>query len=540
MEDRRVIKALGSWEEMRVRFRWDVPEKLNIAALCCDSWCDVDPGKVALIHVSSADHSVKNVTYGDLRKASNAFANALVSDGINQGDRVAALLPQSAEVIITHLAVYKTGGIILPLFYLFGAEALEYRLKNSGARAVVTDLANLSKIEEISERLLDLKAIYCVDGDSGAAKDFWAQISKASDDFRTLDTASEDPALIAYTSGTTGPPKGVLHAHRFLIGHLPSIELHHESFPQKGDIGWTPADWAWLGGLMNMALPCLYYGVPLVVHRMVKFDPEFAYDLIGRHGVKNMFLPPTALRLMKQAEAPKSLSIRSVGSGGEALGESLLGWGRENLGVNINEFYGQTECNLMLGNSSGLMDIKPGSTGKATPGFDVAIIDSNGNEMPPGESGEIAVRRGAKSMFLEYWRQPEKTRDKFIGDWLRTGDVGMMDEDGYFSFSSRDDDVITSSGYRIGPTEIEDCLAGHPDVAMAAVVGVPDPVRTEVVKGFVVLREGAKWDGLESDLIQRVRDRLSPHLAPKSIDRIEKMPLTSTGKVMRRELRVKD
>ena len=365
----------------------------------------------------------------------------------------------------------------------------------------------------------------------------WGEISRANGPWNTVETLADDPAVLIYTSGTTGPPKGVLHAHRFLLGHLPSVECHHEGFPKPGDTGWTPADWAWIGGLMDMAMPCLYFGVPLISHRMRKFDPEKAFRLIRDQQVRNLFLPPTALKLMRAANAPAGLNVRSVSSGGESLGADLLDWGRRVLGAPINEIYGQTECNLVLASCAGSMPVRPGSMGRAVPGFDVGIIDADGTPLPAGSQGEIAVRAPNPVMFLEYWGQPEATARKFVNGWMRTGDIGVMDEEGYFTFVSRDDDVIISAGYRIGPSEIENCLSEHPDVVMAAVVGVPDELRTQVVKAFVVLREGARWAGLEQQLIERVRARISPHVAPRSIERMIALPMTATGKIMRRELR---
>jgi len=300
---------------------------------------------------------------------------------------------------------------------------------------------------------------------------------------------------------------------------------------------WTPADWAWMGGLMDALLPALYHGVPVVAHRLTKFEPEAAYDLMITHNVRNVFMPPTALKFLRQMDPPKALKLRSIASGGEALGAELLDWGRDKLGLTINEFYGSTECNLVLGNSAGVMEPKPGSTGCAVPGKEVAVIDKEGEPVASGETGEIAVKRGDPAMFLEYWGRPEKTAEKFTGDWLRMGDEGHMDADGYVFFSSRTDDVITSSGYRIGPAEIEDCLCGHEAVAMAAAIGVPDEERGEVVKAFVVLAKGFEMADLEEELIARVRDRISPHVAPKSISEIEALPVTATGKIMRRDLK---
>ena len=300
---------------------------------------------------------------------------------------------------------------------------------------------------------------------------------------------------------------------------------------------WTPADWAWMGGLLNIALPSLYFGVPLISHRMRQFDPEAAYALIKRHRARTLFLPPTALKLMRQVPVPEGLGIRSVSSGGESLGADLLEWGREHLRAPINEIYGQTECNLVLSSCAGSMEVRPGSMGQAVPGFDVEIIDENGVSMAVGDVGEIAVKSPNPGMFLQYLNRPDATRDKFVNGWLRTGDLGHRDGEGYFTFHARDDDVITSAGYRIGPSEIENCLCADPSVIMAAAIGVPDDIRGEVVKAFVVLADGADWDGLETALIERVKQQISPHVAPKMIESVAELPMTATGKIMRRMLR---
>ena len=343
--------------------------------------------------------------------------------------------------------------------------------------------------------------------------------------------------MLIYTSGTTGDPKGALHAHRFLFGHLPSVEMHLERFPQSGDVAWTPADWAWIGGLMDLAMPSLYFGVPLVSRRMRKFDPDRAFTLMHDQRISALFLPPTALKLLQQTRVPEGLSVRAIGSGGESLSSDLLDWGREHLSAPINELYGQTECNLVVSSSAGLGVLRPGTMGQAVPGHRVAILDEKGAHLPHGSLGEIAVARPDPVMFLGYWNTPEKTHAKFHGDWMRTGDLGAMDADGYVTYASRDDDVITSAGYRIGPTEIENCMTGDPDVVMAAAVGLLDPERTEAVTAFVVLRKGAARSGVRDRLIDRVRTRVSPHVAPRRVVVVDKLPMTATGKIMRRVLR---
>ncbi len=515
---RRLLQPGASWDALCAGFRWTIPQHFNIAECCCDSWAVADPKKLALIDLGDGSGE-QRWSYGALKDASDRLANAFAAPGLKRGDRVGVLLPQGAAVLITHFAAMKLGAVALPLFTLFGPEALAYRLADSSARIVVTDGASLEKLDAIRADLPDLAAVFATDGARAPHRDFWAEIAAASPDMTAHNTLADDPAVLIYTSGTTGPPKGVLHAHRFLLGHLPNIELSHGHFPQPGDCGRTPVDWAWIGGLMDMAMPCLYYGVPLVARRMRRFDPGEAYRLIAAQGVRNLFLPPTALKLMRQEPVPPGLAIRSVASGGESLGAEILDWGRRALGAPINEIYGQTECNLVIAMSEGLTEPRPGAMGRPVPGVELALIDAAGNPVAPGEIGEIAVRRGTPVMFLGYLGKPEKTAAKFTGDWLRTGDLGRADAEGYITYVARDDDIIASAGYRIGPSEIENCLTGDPDVVMAACVGIPDPIRGEVVKAFVVLRDGASWDGAEARLIDRVCARISPHVAPRSIER---------------------
>lgn len=534
----RMINPDPDWDVMRRDFRWNLPATYNISDCCCTRWALHSPDRVALIHLSN-DGSEQRWTYGMLERASNSLANAFAARGLQRGDRVGILLQQGPEVLICHFAAYKLGAIALPLFTLFGEDALAYRLSDSGSKIVVTDAANLPKVMGLRDQLPDLSEVYSIDGIAPQTRDFYGEIAAGSDKITQVSTRLDDPALLIYTSGTTGSPKGVLHGHQVMLGHLPAIEMHHEFFPQKGDCGWTPADWAWIGGLMDMAMPCMYYGVPLISRRMRKFDPDEAYALMAQHQMRNLFMPPTALKLMQQAVVPQGVHLRSVSSGGESLGAPLLEWAQAALGCHINEIYGQTECNLVISSQGGGGHQVAGAMGRAVPGHDVAVIGADGQVLPAGEMGEIAVRRPDPVMFLRYWNKPDDTAAKFVGDWMRTGDLGTCDAAGYFTFSSRDDDVITSAGYRIGPSEIENCLGGHPDVVMAAVIGVPDALRTELVKAFVVLRDGADWDGLEAVLIQRVRDKVSPHVAPRIIVQIDSLPMTSTGKIMRRELRGK-
>lgn len=528
-----------SYSSLYRDFRWSIPDRYNIGVDVCDKH---PAGNPALIHKRDGQDTLI-YSFGDLKRLSNKLANVLAAHGLLRGDRIGILLPQSPETAIAHIAAYKSGLIATPLFTLFGEDALEYRLQACAAAALVTDRASLPKIAAIHDRLPSLKLVLCIDGPADGATDYAAAMEKASDAFTPVDTAADDPALIIFTSGTTGPPKGALHAHRVLLGHLPGVEYPHAFFPQPGDLYWTPADWAWIGGLIDVLLPSLHHGVPVLTYRAAKFDPEETFAIIETHGVRNIFFPPTALKLMRQVPSPAerwTMNVRTIASGGESLGAPLLDWGRSTFGLTINEFYGQTECNLVVGNNADIDPIRPGSMGRPIPGHHVAIIDDDGNPLPAGEVGHIAVRRPDPVMFLEYWNNPEATRAKFIGDWLNTGDTGSQDEDGYIWYGGRSDDVITSAGYRIGPGEVEDCLLKHDAVAMAAVVGIPDPVRTEAIKAFIVLRDGVEAsDTLASDIQSFVKNRLAAHEYPRHIEFIDELPMTTTGKIMRRELRAR-
>jgi len=534
-----------SYDELVREFRWRVPAQFNIGIEVCDRWAEREPDKLAIVAAHPGGRT-QEVSYGWLRETSNRLANALIAHGVGRGDRIAILLPQSPEVAAIHIAVYKLGGIALPLATLFGIDAIAHRLQDAGAKALITDVQGLAKLAEIKRApgaLLGLELILSIDGPGGGALGFHDTLARASADFTPVATTADDPALMVYTSGTTGQPKGALHGHRVLLGHMPGIEMPQEFFPQPGDRFWTPADWAWAGGLMNCLLPSLYRGVPVVACRFDRFDPEEAFAVMARFGVRNAFIPPTALRMLRAVPNPRgrhAINLRSVGSGGETLGAETYEWGKSALGVSINEFYGQTECNLVVGSCALIGVARPGAIGKAIPGHNVAVIDAQGHPVKPGETGQIAIKRPDPVMFLEYWGRPDATREKFIGDWMTTGDQGVMDEDGYFFFVGRDDDVITSSGYRIGPGEIEDCLIKHPAVALAAAIGKPDPVRTEIVKAFIVLKAGtAPSDALAKEIQDFVRTRLSAHEYPREIAFIEEMPMTTTGKVIRRLLRAK-
>lgn len=530
----------GDYEKLRREFRWDIPDRFNIAEAICDRWAALDPARPAIL-TKRPGAPLETTTFGELRAASQALAAALQANGVASGDRVAILLPQGVEAMVAHVAVSRLAAVAMPLALAFGPDAISYRLTDSGAAGIVTNAAGLAKLSEIAEPLPELRIVVSTDGAAEGALDY-AAIVEAGGEVPLAGTTSDDPALMIYTSGTTGAPKGALHGGRVLLGHVPGFRYTHDGFPAERDLGWTPADWAWAGGLLNLAMPCLFDGVAVVAQPATKFDPEAAFALIEEAGIRNAFIPPTAMRLMAQVADPRDrwpgMRLRTLVSAGERLVETSFDWSREAFGVQVNEVYGQTECNYVLASAHEHGVSRAGFTGKPVPGHEVALFDAEGREVPPGTPGEIRIRRPDPVMFLKYWNMPEATTQKFKGEWLVTGDQAVMDEDGYFRFLGRDDDVITSSGYRIGPSDVEDCLAKHPAVALSAVVGKPDEMRTEIIKAFVQLKPGVEGsEALARELSLFVRERLSAHEYPREVEFVDALPLTTTGKIIRRQLR---
>jgi acetyl-CoA synthetase len=532
------------YDELYRGFRWQVPERYNIAQACCGRWAQ-DRGRFALYW---EDESGATAAYAfwDIQQAANRLSNALAGLGVRRGDRVALCLPQRPETAIAYMAIFQMGAIALPLSHLFGPDALEYRLEHAEASVALVEPTTLPGLWSIRSKLKDLKHVIGVGGAREAGVHAYEElIQRSSSSFHAVDTSAEDPALIIYTSGTTGPPKGALKPHRVLIGNVPGFVHSHDLFPQPGDLFWSPADWAWTGGLMDALLPAWVFGVPILGYRG-RFDAEKAYYLLEKYGVRNSFLFPTALKLMMKAvPSPRDrfdLNLRSIMSAGESVGVTVIEWAREQLGVTINEMFGQTEINYVVGNCQAAWPVKPGSIGRPYPGHEVTVIDEKGNEVPRGELGEIAVKRNEDPVFfLEYWKNPQATKDKFIGDWGCTGDQGRMDEDGYLWYQGRSDDVIKSAGYRIGPAEIESCLVKHAAVANAAVIGKPDAARGAIVKAFIVLQPGhTPSQSLVEQIQAHVRGRLAPYEYPREIEFIDALPMTTTGKVQRKELRKRE
>lgn len=489
-------------------FVWDIPARLNMAQ---QIFAGKAPGQAAIIECLNGPRRV--VSFGLLHDLSAGLAGELLARGVRAGDRVGVLRSQDAWCAAAHLAIWRMGAVSVPLFKLFKHDALASRVRDAGAEWVVTDAEGSVLLGDLAQALVP------------------EDVEMAKPVIGFADTSCEDPAVLIYTSGTTGTPKGALHGHRVLTGHMPGVEMSHDFLGQPDDCLWTPADWAWIGGLFDVLMPGFVLGVPVVAARMPKFSVAECQRIVVEGGVRNVFFPPTALRMLK-AEDAELAGLRSVASGGEPLGAEMLAWGRRAFGLEINEFYGQTECNMIVSSCSSCFDARPGAIGKPVPGHDLAVLDEAG--VPTKDEGDIAVRRGSASMFLGYWQRPEETAAKFKGDWMLTGDRGVW-EDGYLRFVGREDDVITSSGYRIGPAEIEDCLLTHPGVATCGVVGKPDALRTEVVKAYVVRKDGVEVSAEE--LRSWVKDRLASYSYPREIEFLESLPMTVTGKVIRKELK---
>ena len=547
-------------------FRWRVPPLFNIAEVCCGRWARSPSSTMRVaIHWEREDGRAGALSYGALQSQANRLSRALQALGVHPGDRVAIVLPQRPETAIAHIACYQLGAVAVPLSVLFGPDALEVRLRDSGARVVIGDASSMPALRDARGRCPSLEAVIAVDTAAGGELDWFDLLAREPQIYVPHATAADDPALLIYTSGTTGPPKGALIPHRALIGNLSGFVCSQNWFgATPAGVFWSPADWAWTGGLMDALLPTLYFGREIVAYQG-RFAPERALELMQRHRVTHAFVFPTALKaMMKAVPEPRAryrLQLQALMSAGESVGDAVFAWCGRELGVDVNEMYGQTEINSVVGNCRSYMDAhglrhlawpaRAGSMGRAYPGHRVAVIDEDGRELPAGRSGEVAVHRrdihGSLDpvFFLGYWGSEAATRAKFSGDpsdsWCRTGDTATMDDKGYLWYEGRSDDVFKVAGYRIGPGEIENCLVKHPAVANAAVVPKPDAERGALVKAYVVLAEGhAAGKALVAELQDHVRSRLAPYEYPKEIEFIDELPMTTTGKVRRHVLRERE
>ena len=547
------------YDSLHRRFRWEVPTHFNMAEVCMRRWAEVPATASHTAVIATAPNQPDHRhSFAELMDQANRLSNALTALGVQRGDRVAIVLPQRFETAVAYMAVLQMGAVGMPLSQLFGPDALEYRLHDSEAVVAICDQPSLPAL---------LRAVIGLDGDGtpeGMRADLdWADLlAQEPAAFAPITTLADEAAVLIYTSGTTGNPKGALIPHRALIGNLSGFvcsqnwfgfDPFNASVPSKA-VFWSPADWAWTGGLMDALLPTLYFGRPIVGHNG-RFSPQLAFELMQRHGVTHSFLFPTALKAMMKA-VPKvrptyRLKLQALMSAGEAVGDAVFAYCRDQLGVTVNEMFGQTEINYVVGNCARLWPARPGSMGKGYPGHRVAVIDDAGYECPVGVPGDVAVHRldvhgdPDPIFFLGYWKNEGATRAKYTGDpassWCRTGDLATRDADGYLWYQGRADDVFKAAGYRIGPSEIENCLVKHPAVVNAAVVPKPDAERGAVVKAYVVLAPGHVGnDALVKVLQAHVKGMLAPYEYPKEIEFIDALPMTTTGKVQRRVLRLQE
>jgi acetyl-CoA synthetase len=558
----------SAYDRLHAGFRWKVPPHFNIADVCCGRWARETPEAPAILYEHENGQTL-SCSYASLQAQAHRLSHALQRLGVEAGDRVAIVMPQRIETAVAHIAIYQLGAVAMPLSMLFGPEALAYRLQHSEAKLALVDESAIANLLAARAECPQLASVVAVGGAQGQGqspndRDWSTLLAREPAQFHPVVTKADDAAVLIYTSGTTGPPKGALIPHRALIGNLSGFVCSQNWFPQRGDVFWSPADWAWTGGLMDALLPTLYFGHPIVAWQG-RFSPEKAFELMERFGVTNTFLFPTALKaMMKAVPAPReryTLRLRAIMSAGEAVGDAVFGYCEKQLGITVNEMFGQTEMNYVVGNCGWFVDTtgaphsawpaRPGSMGRPYPGHRIAVIDDEGRECPRGTPGDVAIHRrdvhGQPDpiFFLGYWRNEEATRAKFTGDpsdsWCRTGDTAVMDEDGYLWYKGRSDDVFKAAGYRIGPSEIENCLVKHPAVANAAVVPKPDAERGAVVKAFVVLAAGHSGsDALIEELQQHVRGKLAPYEYPKEIEFIDALPMTTTGKVQRKVLRERE
>lgn len=517
-----------SWDKVLKTYDWDASERYNMAHESCDRWAK-DPSRVA-IYWEDEDGNTQTWTYLKLKEESNRLANGFRELGVKKGDRIAGLLGKDMELILTVLATWKIGAVYVPLFTAFGPEAIKYRLEDCSCKILVT---NREQAEKIDGQNLSTKILIIDDEEQS----FYKFIQSFPPQFETVETKLNDLGVIQYTSGSTGMPKGAAWSHKIMVSSYPYVR--YGIGVEDDDLLYGGADLGWAYGLINCTFIPLSFGIKILIYKG-PFKVEKVYELLEKYQVTNFAYAPTAYRMMMAAGSELlkqySLNVRRFSSAGEPLNAELVRFFKENFGKEIYDHYGCTETGMIITNLNATdMKVKPGSMGLPSPGFDIALVDEDGNEVKKGEVGQIAVNTNEfPYFFLGYWNNPENTKSKTKKHWFCTGDLASQDDEGYFWFEGRADDIISSAGYRIGPFEVESCLIEHDAVAEAAVIGKPDKQKGEIVKGFVVLKSNYKPSvELEKELSLFVKNRLSKHQYPREIEFVQDLPKTPSGKIQR-------
>lgn len=549
------MKEMDSWSEDQIariglergngRVAIAIPEDSNIYSMTVGRYLGPGARDRLALRLEEADGGLTDYSFGDVDRASTALAAHLRRHGYRRGDYIGLHCGMRPETAIAHMAVCKIGGVAVTLSQLYGPDTLAHALNDCRAPVLLTTEDAWTPLRREAATLFPHLRLVLVVGSQGEEEDLSAvPAAPPPADFVPELTGAHDPALLMYTSGSTGMPKGILHGHRVLASYRPSINLFFNlSLDDEDAVFWSPSDWAWVGGLLDMLFPAWLAGRPVVTSE-ARFKVEWAFDFMARHGVTHTFLAPSAIRRLAQTPDPRDrydLSLRVICTGGEALAAEILEWAEKALGVVCNEFYGMTEVNHLIGNCAALFPRRAGSMGRAYPGHTVMLVDAEGRDVAAGDIGEIVTRSDAPTRYLGYLNNPDKETDLRLGSYLRTHDLAVRDEDGYFWYKGRSDDLIKSSGFRIGPSEIEECLIAHPAVAEAAVIGKPDRERGAIIKAFVRLAQAAADNPpatLKQELADHVRQRLAPYKAPREIVFVERFDMTSSGKINRKALRL--
>ncbi len=517
---------------------------VSLGYLLCDRHCS-DPGRIALRYEDAGGVS-SNLSFEELREQSSRAAGAFRKLGIMRGDRVATLVPKGPALTIAALGLWRLGAVHVPLFTAFGPQAIELRVRNAGVKAIITDVTNRGKLTDLN---LDVTIITIASEPENVPVDdvaFWTVLEEATPLEESAQLSGDDLMILLYTSGTTGHPKGVPVPVKALAAF--ETYYHYGLDVREDDVIWNVADPGWAYGLFYALVAPLLLGKATLIYNS-PFNAEGIYQVLQKYGITNFAAAPTVYRAMRaagtQALDRERLKLRVASSAGEPLNPDVVSWAEAELGIPIYDHYGQTELAMLVNNHHHpelQQPLRPGAMGQPMPGFHAVILDESGEELGPGEEGQIAIDVTASTLFWfpGYYNDPKWTAERFTADgrYYLTGDAASKDDAGYFWFSGRDDDIIISAGYRIGPFEVESALMGHPAVAESAVVGSPDELRGQVVKAFVVLRDDySPSSGLEEELSQFVKRTLSAHAYPRKIIFLDELPKTPSGKVQRFLLR---